>query len=175
MPEHNLYLSFVAKQNPPIRWMSAHEVRVTAVCPLDRSEELENKHQETGVYQSWECIKITLKSPEEQHDKPSTVHVVFHYHDNCCDCTRAFADLEQAQKDFQEQEQEMWEIPEVDVAEGERCNGGYAYAVFKKNKWHCEVLEHDKSGWWGESWCRPDKGSTWWMMSLPIQWNSIIG
>jgi len=98
--------------------------------------------------------------------KGTPVHVLFHFHDNYCDCAFGFLHLGQAQRKFLEEKEDCHEK----VEEWRNYDpNGYDYCLVKHDKWHCDVLECELTdNYFTRGWSRPDKGDTWWLRTIVI-------
>lgn len=101
----------------------------------------------------------------------TVVHVLFHFHDNYCDCTRGFLDRDQAELEFKKQEDQTM----MEIEEAKKHREDYAFCVAKQDKWHCDLLECELTGrpysrYINQTggFTRPDKGDTWWLRSLVL-------
>ena len=77
--------------------------------------------QSSGVYFEDQSVNVS------EFAKGTTIHVVFHFHDNYCDSAVGFLDRQDAERYFQESQDSLW----GKFDEWRKWNDNYAFCVVK--------------------------------------------
>lgn len=106
-------------------------------------DESDNESSSCGWSGSYSIDLGGFSSSDVAVMTPGTiVHVLFHYHDNYCDCAIGYLDREAAEEQFHKHKNEMWKK----IEEWKKWNCNHDFAVVQHDRWHCDLLECELTG-----------------------------